>query len=90
MAQILLKKHAHSVEKPEEEFIVLSPVELQIPKPEVSRPQAKSHIKSKKGLSRLFKKGKNNVRYLEELVDTKRLNARLDARAMGAYRNINF
>jgi len=90
MAQIVLKRPAHSVEEQEEEFIVLSPVELQIPKPEVSRPQAKSHIKAKKGLSRLFKKGKNNVRYLEELVDTKRLNARLDARAMGAYRNINF
>jgi hypothetical protein len=56
MAQILMKKPAHNLEEQEEEFIVVSPVELQIPKPEVSRPQAKSHIKAKKGLSRLFRR----------------------------------
>jgi hypothetical protein len=89
MAQLLIKKAAQKVEEQEEEFIVLSPTAVETLKPEVLKPQAKPQAIPKKGLSRLFNRGKNNAKYLEKLVNINRLNARLDAQAKGSYR-MNF
>jgi hypothetical protein len=90
MAQILLKKQASTAEEKEKEFVIVSPAELQIqiPKLEGSIPQAKDLEQKgqreglRKRLSKLFKNGKDNPQYLEEVVRMTRYKIYVDNQAL--------